>query len=174
MWFFLGLYWKEEKVQNKHEAWWVIPCQTTGKKLEPQKNGILVLISFTYIQKCQIRSFISVVLELVCHFDQILSFEGFDIFLTNMFIFFSKKDLLPILFDQWPKIDPFLKFLAIFRRIYRNFQIFGHFGYFQFFGSNNYAPTQNLTSFYKNTDITCNSYQKNFWRALCILRWILG
>ena len=152
----------------------MIPCQTTGKKLEPQKIGILVLISFTYIQKCQIRSFISVVLELACHFGQILSFEGFDIFLTNMFIFFSKKDLLPILFDQWPKIDPFLKFLAIFRRIYRNFQIFGHFGYFQFFGSNNYAPTQNLTSFYKNTDITCNSYQKNFWRALCILRWILG
>ena len=79
----------------------MIPCQTTGKKLEPQKNGILVLnISFTYIQKCQIRSFISVVLELVCHFGQILSFEAFDIFLKNMSIFFSKKDLLPILFDQ--------------------------------------------------------------------------
>ena len=137
---------------------WMIPCQSTGKKLEPQKNGILVLISFTYIQKCQIRSFISVVLELVCHFGQILSFEGFDIFFTNMFIFFSKKDLLPILFDQWPKIDPFLKFLAIFRRIYRNFQIFGHFGYFQFFGSNNYAPTQNLTAFYKN--ISCFFRQK--------------
>ena len=78
----------------------VIPCQTTGKKLKRQKNVILVLISFTYIQKCQIRSFISVVLELVCHFGQILSFEAFDIFLKNMPIFFSKKDLLPILFSD--------------------------------------------------------------------------
>ena len=91
---------------------WVIPCQTTGKKLEPQKNGILIFISITNIQNCEIRSFISVVLELVCHFGQILSF---DIFLTNTFLFSSKKNLLPILFDQWPKIDPFLKFLPIFR-----------------------------------------------------------
>ena len=70
---------------------WVIPCQTTGKKLEPQKNVILVLISFTYIQKCQIRSFISVVLELVCHFGQILSFEAFDIFFKDMSIFLNER-----------------------------------------------------------------------------------
>ena len=78
----------------------MIPCQTTGKKLEPQKNVILVLISFTFIQKYQIRSFISILLDLVCHFGQILSFEAFDIFFRNMSIFFSKKDLSPILFDQ--------------------------------------------------------------------------
>ena len=78
----------------------VIPCQTTGKKLEPQKNVILVLISFTFIQKYQIRSFISILLDLVCHFGQILSFEAFDIFFKDMSIFLSKKDLLPILFNQ--------------------------------------------------------------------------
>ena len=84
-------------------AWWVIPCQTTRKKLQRQKNVFFGLISVTYILNSQKMPFISVLLGLVLNFGQILSFSAFGMFFPYLSIFFGVND------QFWENVQKHLK-----------------------------------------------------------------
>ena len=93
---------------------WVIPCQTTRKKLRRQKNGFFGLISFNYNLNCQKMSFIPVFLGLLFNFGQILGFAAFGMFFQYLSLFFGVNDQQPILLNPLAGIQPVKVFLTRF------------------------------------------------------------